>query len=356
MNFLLFEQFKLGELLGTGPFEAWGEEEVRSSVSEAYRFAREVIGPLNATGDAQGCRIENGRVITPEGFKNAWTKLYEGGWKSIAVDPEWGGAGAPHTLQIVIEELMSGANTAFMMYSGLTFGAAEVIEHFGTDEQKKLYCEKMFGGTWGGTMCLTEPQAGSDVGASRTTASKNPDGSYTIRGTKIYISGGDHDLAENIVHLVLARVDGAPAGTKGLTLFIVPRIKPNADGSLGEFNDVLLGNIEHKMGINGSATCVLNFGEAGTCVGWPVGGDAKVISIHRRRTHKQHVFYARFVDVRDQLPDFVAEIFGIFRSHFWRNIDHERCRTLEKTRDIARNFFFTKLDQIRLNAAGFKCF
>ncbi len=276
LQFLLFEQFKLQDLLGKPPFEGWGEEECRSSLSECYRWVREVIGPLNATGDATGCKVEGGQVVTPPGFKDAWKKLYEAGWKSIAVDPEYGGAGAPHSLQVMIEEMISGANTAFAMYPGLAFGAAEVIESFGTPEQKALYCTRMFGGQWGGTMCLTEPQAGSDVGSAKTTASKNADGSYNIRGTKIFISGGDHDLAENIVHLVLARVDGAPAGTKGLTLFIVPKVRPRADGTLGETNDVTLANIEHKMGINGSATCILNFGDSGKCLGWPVGGDAKL--------------------------------------------------------------------------------
>jgi alkylation response protein AidB-like acyl-CoA dehydrogenase len=276
LEFLLFEQFRLGELLGKAPFEAWGEEECKSSLREAYRWVREVIGPLNATADAQGCRIEGGRVITPDGFKAAWKSLYEAGWKQIAVDPAYGGAGAPHSMQVLVEEMISGANTAFAMYGGLAFGAAEVIESFGTPEQKALYCERMFGGQWGGTMCLTEPQAGSDVGSAKTTASRNADGSYTIRGTKIFISGGDHDLAENVIHLVLARVDGAPAGTKGLTLFIVPRIRAAADGALGETNDVSVANIEHKMGINGSATCVLNFGDSGKCIGWPVGGDSKL--------------------------------------------------------------------------------
>src|SRR5258706_13015703 len=162
------------------------------------------------------------------------------------------------------------------MYPGLAYGAGEVIEHFGTPEQQALYCPRMFGGTWGGTMCLTEPHAGSDVGASKSVATKNADGTYSIRGTKIFISGGDHDLAENIVHLVLARVEGAPAGTKGLTLFIVPKIRTDKDGKLGDSNDVSVGAIEHKMGINGSATCVLNFGENGKCIGVPVGGDAKL--------------------------------------------------------------------------------
>ena len=274
--FLLFEQFKIAEHLGKPPFEAWGEEEVRTSLAECYRWVKEVTGPLNASGDAEGCRVEGGRVKTPHGFKEAWKSLYEAGWKSIGIDPEYGGAGSPTTVQILVEEMLSGANPAFNMYPGLAYGAAEVVEAFGTPEQKHLYCPRMFGGTWGGTMCLTEPQAGSDVGSARTSAKKNPDGSYSIQGTKLFISGGDHDLAENVIHLVLARVEGAPAGTKGLTLFIVPRVRTNADGSLGDTNDVAVGGIEHKMGINGSATCLLNFGENGKCLGWPVGGEASL--------------------------------------------------------------------------------
>jgi alkylation response protein AidB-like acyl-CoA dehydrogenase len=276
LNFLLLEQFRLDELLGQPPFEAWGPDECRSTLSECYRWVREVIGPLNALGDAQGCRLEGGKVVTPDGFKRAWQSLYEAGWKQIGVDPEWGGAGAPSALQVLVEEMLSGANTAFQMYSGLTIGAAEVIHAFGTDDQKRIYCPRMFGGHWGGTMCLTEPQAGSDVGSAKTSASRNGDGSYSIRGTKIFISAGDHDLTTNIVHLVLARVEGAPSGTKGLTLFIVPKIRASDDGTLLEPNDVQVAGIEHKMGINGSATCLLNFGDAGKCVGWPVGGDAKL--------------------------------------------------------------------------------
>jgi len=275
-SFLLFEQFKVGQLLGQAPYEAWGEEEIKTSIAECYRFAREVLGPLNVVGDIQGCKLEGGKVITPQGFKEAWTKLYEAGWKAIGVPPEHGGAGAPRSLQVIVEEILSGANAAFNMYPGLAYGAAEVIEQFGTPEQKKEFCEHMFGGKWGGTMCLTEPHAGTDVGAAKTTASRNADGSYSIRGTKIFISGGDHDLADNVVHLVLARVEGAPAGTKGLTLFIVPKMRVNTDGSVGESNDVSVGALEHKMGINGSATCVLNFGDNGKCIGWPVGGEEKL--------------------------------------------------------------------------------
>jgi alkylation response protein AidB-like acyl-CoA dehydrogenase len=269
--FLVFEQFKLQELLGTAPYDGWGEDEVKSALTECYKWVREVSGPLNAVGDVNGCKLEKDGVKTPPGFKDAHKKLYEAGWKSIGVDPEHGGAGAPKTVQILVEEMLSGANTAFAMYGGLAFGASEVIELFGTAEQKSTWCEKMFSGKWGGTMCLTEPQAGSDVGSARTKAVRQPDGSYKIQGTKIFISGGDHDLTENIIHLVLARTPDAPAGTKGLTLFIVPKVR--ADGTS---NDVVCGAIEHKMGINGSSTCVLNFGENDACIGWPVGGDAKL--------------------------------------------------------------------------------
>ncbi len=275
MFFLLFEQYKIGEILGHAPFESWGEDEVRTSLSECYKWCKEVAGPLNAVGDA-GCKLEDGKVITPPGFKAAWTSQYAAGWKSIGVDPEHGGAGSPKSLQILVEELLSGANTAFSMYGGLAYGASEVIANFGTPEQKALYCERMFGGTWGGTMCLTESQAGSDVGAARTKATKNGDGSYSIKGTKIFISGGDHDLADNIIHLVLARLDSAPPGTKGLTLFIVPKLRTDDKGKTLGSNDVTCGAIEHKMGINGSSTCVLNFGENDACIGWPVGGDVKL--------------------------------------------------------------------------------
>ena len=276
INFLLFEQFKIGEILSKGIFEAWGEEEVRTTVSECYRWTKEVTGPLNAIGDAEGCKIVDGRVQTPTGFAAAWTKLYEAGWKSISVDMEHGGAGAPRTVHCVTEELLSGSNTAFSMYGGLTHGAGEVIEAFGTPEQKAVFIHKMYGGEWGGTMCLTESHAGSDVGSARTSASKNADGTYNIKGTKIYISAGDAEFYKNVVHLVLARVEGAPAGTKGLTLFIVPRLRVNADGSLGGSNDVQVAALEHKMGINGSATCVLNFGDNDSCLGVPVGGDSQL--------------------------------------------------------------------------------
>ncbi len=271
-SFLLFEQFGMRDILGKEPFAAWGEDEVRMVLDETYKFATEVLGPLNAVGDREGCRIENGRVLTPTGFKDAWKKLYEAGWRQLSGSEEFGGQGAPRTLQVLVEELFSGSNVAFMMYPGLALGAAELIEQCATPEQRKLFCTPMYAGKWGGTMCLTEPHAGSDVGAARTTATEIGDGRYKIKGTKIYISGGDHDCAENIVHLVLARIDGAEPGTKGLSLFIVPRIRVDASGALGALNDVNVASIEHKMGINGSATCVLNFGDADDCIGRLVGG------------------------------------------------------------------------------------
>jgi alkylation response protein AidB-like acyl-CoA dehydrogenase len=269
--FVLFEQFGYADLASKPPFDAWGPDEAKAVLEHTYRFAREVLGPINSSGDREGCRLVDGQVIAPKGFKEAWKQLYENGFKTIAVSPEHGGQGAPQALYVLIEEMLSGANTAFNMYPGLAYGAAELIAECGTKEQHHKYVEKMLNGQWAGTMCLTEPHAGSDVGSASSTAKKNADGTYTIRGTKIFISGGDQDFTENIIHLVLARVDGAPPGTKGLSLFIVPKFKLNADGSRGKPNDVSVASIEHKMGINGSSTCVLNFGDGDNCVGELVG-------------------------------------------------------------------------------------
>ncbi len=269
IRFLLFEQFGLDELLGQAPFEDWGPDEIKMVVDECYRFSTEVVGPLNALGDRQGCRLEDGQVKTPDEFHGAWKALYEQGWRVLSVPEELGGQGSPFTLQAVCEELMSGANPAFSMYPGLTNGAAELIAHHGTPEQIEDWAKPMFAGKYAGTMCLSEPQAGSDVGAASTTAKPLDDGVYAIAGTKCWISAGDHELAENIVHLVLARVDGAEAGTKGLSLFIVPKKRPD-----GSSNDVVVSGIEHKMGLNGSATCTLVFGDNDACHGYLVGGVA----------------------------------------------------------------------------------
>lgn len=271
LQFVLFEQFGFKDIAGKGPYESWDEETAKAILQETYRFAREVLGPLNSSGDREGCKLVDGSVITPKGYKDAWKKLFEAGLKQISIPTEFGGQGAPVALYALIEEITSGANTAFNMYSGLSWGAAEVIADCGTEHQKKIYADKMFNGHWGGTMCLTEAHAGSDVGSASTKAVKQADGRYKISGTKIFISAGDSDLVDNVVHLVLARIEGAPAGTKGLSLFIVPKRRVNADGSAGALNDVQVASIEHKLGINSSATCVLNFGENGECFGELVG-------------------------------------------------------------------------------------
>lgn len=272
VRFVLFELLRMQDtLLGKAPFAAWGRDEVDMVVTEVDRFAREVAGPLNAIGDRVGCRLENGQVFTPPGFKEAWVRLYQDGWKSLCAQEEHGGQGAPFLMHALVEEALAGSNSSFSMYPGLSYGVAELLHAVGTPAQKARYPRRLHAGEWGGTMCLTEPQAGSDVGAAKTHATRLPDGSYAIRGTKIFISGGDHDLTENVIHLVLARIAGAAPGTKGLSLFIVPKRRIGADGSSGASNDVVVGSIEHKMGINGSATCVLNFGENDACVGELVG-------------------------------------------------------------------------------------
>ena len=266
VRFLLFEQFRLQELLGRAPFENWGEEEVETVLGEVYDWSRKQIGPLNGPGDAAGCKLEGGKVKVPDSFKAAWKSLYDLGWRRLAAPEAFGGLDGPYTLSIAAEEFMSGANPAFNMYPALTQGVAEVIQHFGSPEQAAAYCPKLHDGTYAGTMCLTEPHAGSDVGSALTRAIPMGGGKYKIKGTKIFISGGDHDLTKTIQHLVLARTDDAPAGTKGLSLFIVPR-----DRADGTSNDVKVGSIEHKMGIKANATAVLNFGEDDNCIGELVG-------------------------------------------------------------------------------------
>jgi hypothetical protein len=211
----------------------------------------------------------------PESFKRAYDLFVEGEWLAMPEDPEYGGQGMPRTVALAAADYFNGANYAFMMYPGLTHGAALLVEAFGTERQKKLYLKNMFTGKWTGTMLLTEPEAGSDVGNLSTSAVKNQDGTYSITGNKIFISAGEHDMVENIVHPVLARIEGAPAGTKGISLFLVPKYQVNDDGSLGDFNDVVCTGIEHKMGINGNATCSLTLGGKGQCVGELLGEENK---------------------------------------------------------------------------------
>ncbi len=262
----------MADLFSSPPYDHLTEEDARLILKEAHNFAYEIVGPTLRDSDRQGCKITADGVTAPETLQKVWKAYYEGGWNTLTMSEDNGGQGAPGLLGAAVTELMNGANTAFNMYTGLTMGAAGVIRGFGSPEQKELFSSKMDNGTWGGTMVLTEPQAGSDVGLSTTKAVLNPDGSYQITGNKIFISSGDHDLTENIIHLVLARIEGAKKGTRGLSLFIIPKIKVNPDGSLGEPNDVVCTGLEEKMGIHGSATAALAFGENGNCTGHLLGG------------------------------------------------------------------------------------
>ncbi|MDN5512727.1 acyl-CoA dehydrogenase C-terminal domain-containing protein [Acinetobacter sp.] len=237
-------------------------------LEEMAKFAQNVTLPLNRTGDEEGAKIENGNVTTPAGFKQAFKQYAEGGWIGLGADAEWGGQEMPKMLTVLSDEMLFATNPSFMLYPLLSVGAGMALNSYASQEQKETYLPKIYSGEWSGTMCLTEPHAGTDLGIIKTKAERNEDGSYNITGTKIFITGGDHDLAENIIHLVLAKTPDAPAGSRGISLFIVPKFMVNADGSLGERNPAGPGSIEHKMGIKASATCVMNFdGAKGYLVG-----------------------------------------------------------------------------------------
>ena len=275
VDFVLHEQLNVGALSEHEKYAEFNKKTVDLIISEARNLAIKEILPTFKEGDEQGCRLENGQVFVPESFKRAYDLFVEGEWVAMPEDPEYGGQGMPRTVALAAGDYFNGANYAFMMYPGLTHGAALLVEAFGTERQKKRFLKNMFTGKWTGTMLLTEPEAGSDVGNLSTTAVKNEDGTYAITGNKIFISAGEHDMVENIVHPVLARIEGAPAGTKGISLFLVPKYRVNDDGSLGDFNDVVCTGIEHKMGINGNATCSLTLGGKGQCVGELLGEENK---------------------------------------------------------------------------------
>ena len=272
-RFVVNEVLDLASYGNLPGFENATPDMIDTVINEAGKFCSEVLAPLNQSGDLEGCtRHPDGSVTTPKGFKEAYDQYRESGWGTISQPEEFGGQGMPHVLGMVIEEFTGTANQAFAMYPGLTAGAVSALRVKGSPEQQEKYLPKMISGEWSGTMNLTEPHCGTDLGMIRTKAEPNADGSYSITGTKIFISAGEHDLTENIIHLVLAKTPGAPDSTKGISLFVVPKFLVNEDGSPGERNGVSCGSIEHKMGIHANATCVLNYDGA---KGWLVGEENK---------------------------------------------------------------------------------
>ncbi|MDR0214463.1 MAG: acyl-CoA dehydrogenase C-terminal domain-containing protein [Comamonas sp.] len=276
MQFLMHEVFKVTESYQQMPKHADVDvDTINAVLEEAGKFAANVTFPLNISGDAEGCTLDKSthEVTTPKGFKEAYAQFVEGGWPALSCDPEYGGQGLPMALNSALYEMLNSANQAWTMYPGLSHGAYEALHAYGTPEQKKTYLGKLTSGEWTGTMCLTEPHCGTDLGLLRTKAEPQADGTYKITGNKIFISAGEHDFTDNIVHLVLARLPDAPVGSKGISLFVVPKFHVNADGSLGERNPIFCGALEHKMGIHGNATAQINIdGAIGTLVGEPNKG------------------------------------------------------------------------------------
>jgi alkylation response protein AidB-like acyl-CoA dehydrogenase len=272
-RFVLNELLRLDSYGNLPGFESADREMTDTVIDEAGRFISDVVAPLNHSGDQEGCtRHADGSVTTPAGFKSAYDQFREAGWGTLSAPEEFGGQGMPHVMGMLVEEYLASANQAFAMYPGLTSGAVSAIRTKGSPEQQALYLPKMIAGQWLGTMNLTEPHCGTDLGLLKTRAEENPDGSYSITGTKIFISSGEHDLSENIIHLVLAKRAGAPDNVKGISLFVVPKFLVNEDGSLGERNKLQCGALEKKMGIHGNATCVMNYDGA---KGWLVGEPEK---------------------------------------------------------------------------------
>jgi alkylation response protein AidB-like acyl-CoA dehydrogenase len=274
-EFVLHEMLNASDLSSHERFQDFNKKTMDMVLTEARNLAVKELLPISKEGDETGCTLENGNVTIPPPFHRAYKLFCEGEWVAMCDDPEFGGQGMPRVLSMATGELFTGANCAFLMYPGLTHGAGKLVEEFGTHEQKKKYLENLYTGKWAGTMCLTEPEAGSDVGNLTTIAKRNEDGTFSITGSKIFISGGDQDLTENIIHPVLARIEGAPAGTKGISLFLVPKYRVNDDGTIGEPNDVICTGLEEKMGIHGNATASLAFGSRGNCIGELLGAENK---------------------------------------------------------------------------------
>ena len=276
VRFLIHEHLNVEKLLTYPKFAEFNSEMFDMIIEEGVKQAKEIVAPLAALGDEKGVKFEDGKVEVPQEFVDAYKLYCEAGWIGGVADPEWGGQGLPITLSAAVSEFFQGACFPLCSPGGLTTGAANILASFGTQEMKELYLEKMYSGQWAGTMCLTEPQAGSAVGDTLCRAKAEGD-HYKIVGTKSFISSGDHNLTENIIHMVMARTEGAPAGIKGISLFLIPKYRVNPDGSVGESNDVQVAGIEHKMGIHASPTCTLNFGDNDDCIGYLIGNECQGI-------------------------------------------------------------------------------
>jgi len=274
IKFILHDVLKASKLSELPGYEDFSDDLMDQIIEEGGKICEEVLFPINQSGDQEGCTFNDGEVKTPKGFKEAYDTFAEGGWCGLSADPEYGGMGMPVLLNTVMQEMICSANMSFGMYPGLSQGAYEALHHFGTDAQKALYLPKLIEGVWSGTMNLTEPHCGTDLGLIKTKADPiEGEDAYSITGTKIFISAGEHDLTENIVHLVLAKLPDAPEGVKGISLFVVPKFRTDEDGNIGERNGVKCGSIEHKMGIHANSTCVMNFdGAWGQLVGEPHKG------------------------------------------------------------------------------------
>jgi len=288
MRFVLHDVFAAEKTLTALPgFEEITADVMDAVLEECAKLCQDVLHPLNQTGDQEGCTIKDGNVTTPKGFKDAYKQYAAGGWCGLTASPDFGGQGLPEAMDCLVAEMVCAANVSFGLYPGLTQGTILALAAHGSDEQKKVYLPKLVSGEWQGAMCLTESHAGSDLGLLRTKAVPNPDGSYSISGTKIFISAGEHDMTDNIVHLVLAKLPDAPEGSRGISMFLVPKFIANPDGSLGKRNAVSAGSIEHKMGMKASVTCVMNFDGA---TGWLVGQPHKGLAGMFTMMNKERMF------------------------------------------------------------------
>jgi len=351
MQFVIEELIGLEEVAALPGFEDATSDTVNAILDEANKMARDVLSPINRGGDLEGSRLENGVVITPTGFKEAYKAYADGGWNSLQFDTEIGGQGLPMLVATPVFEMWDAANLAFMLCPVLTIAGVECLEKFGTEQQKKKWMPKLVSGEWTGTMVLTEPNAGSDVGALRTKAVPE-DGHYRISGQKIFTTWGEHDCTENIVHMVLARTSDAPPGTRGISLFIVPKFLVNDDGSLGQRNDLRAVSLEHKLGIHGSPTCVMQFGENDGAIGYLVGEECRGmeymfsmmnsarLAVGREgvgigeRAYQQAADYARErVQGKDMSNPTLSEVTIIHHPDVRRNLMTMRCLT-EATRAL----------------------